>query len=489
MSEPQLHRLHPSTILLEIVQTIKNWSIPIVLLFVFARGSGEVPWWLWMGIFFTSIKLGVTTIRYITLRYGVVGDRLVIRTGIVFRQNRTIPVDRIQNLHLKSGLLHRVFRVVEVRVETAGTGEAEAHLSVITQKRAEVFRSEVLQSRSDTAKAAEPAEDGVQVLRRARFKELLLAGATENRIGVLIAAIWGFYEFAGDLGADDNQIAEQVERSVSGTVMWPVAVAMLAGGFILCGWVASILWTLITYHGFMLTRSGTDLRKRHGLLTRFESTIPIGRIQVLRLEASLLRRAFEALSIRVETAGSKADEQQGGTTLLCPLLSAYEAEDFCRYVYPDTDINSVVLEKLPLRAARRKCIRVFLFGGCIATGCLIAGYTWPWWFLPGWAAFAVVVAWRHYRVVGYGLFGRFLYARSGIITRKWWVVPQEKVQAVRVQQSPLQRWMNLATLHLATAGGGSLSQVEVVDMTFDEADRIFETLSRAAARGGGREGL
>ena len=63
------------------------------------------------------------------------------------------------------------------------------------------------------------------------------------------------------------------------------------------------------------------------------------------------------------------------------------------------------------------------------------------------------------------------------------------VWGIGLALAPALAWLGLATLSLATAGGGVLSRVRVADMAREEAERVFEALSRAAARAGGREGL
>lgn len=479
---PRLDRLHGATLLVEIVRFAKSWAIPLILLLFFAQQEQEVPWWLWLGLFGAGTSFLATAFRFFTLRYGVVGDRLVIRSGIIFRQNRTIPVDRIQNLHLKSGVIHRIFRVVDVRVETAGSGEAEAQLSVIDARRAETFRQEVLGGRRETV--AEADTDRGELVRRSRISELFLAGATENRILVLMAAVWGLFELLQDTGLDVEGMVEGVGNRIPGGGAAVVAVAMLAVLFLGLGWVASILWTVFTYYGFTLRRRGGDLRKTHGLLTRFESTIPVSRIQTVRLEASFPRRLLNVLQVRAETAGSKADDHQGGTTVIAPLLPRPEADNFCRVVYPDMRLQDVHLERVHPRARRRGFIRLLVPGALVSGGFLIGGSTWPWFVLIPWIVFAWVLARARYAILGYGVLDRFLLARAGVWTRKLWIVPQEKLQAVRVQQSPLQRLLGLATLQLSTAGGGALASVKIVDVGAPEAETMFERLSRAAARGG-----
>ena len=50
----------------------------------------------------------VALARYLSLRYWVESGTLVIRSGIVSRQVRTIPLERIQNVELRQNAVQRV---------------------------------------------------------------------------------------------------------------------------------------------------------------------------------------------------------------------------------------------------------------------------------------------------------------------------------------------------------------------------------------------
>ena len=64
----------------------------------------------------------------------------------------------------------------------------------------------------------------------------------------------------------------------------------------------SIVWYLVRYRGFNLVRKHDDLRAEYGLLTRVSSVIPVYRIQLVTVTASLLHRWFDRESIEIETA-------------------------------------------------------------------------------------------------------------------------------------------------------------------------------------------
>ena len=68
--------------------------------------------------------------------------------GVLFHVERTIPLDKIQDLTFKEGPLLKYFGLSILKVETAGgSGQGQADLTLIGIKDASDFRSQVLEQR------------------------------------------------------------------------------------------------------------------------------------------------------------------------------------------------------------------------------------------------------------------------------------------------------------------------------------------------------
>ena len=125
---PFEHRLHPSSILFAFAGILRMFALPLLLLIVTGvGGSSDNPdgWQMWM-LFVLVFGVGSAVLRYLTFRLTYEGDELVIRSGILFRNERHVPYHRIQNLDATRGVAHRLFGVAEVHVETGSGQQAEA---------------------------------------------------------------------------------------------------------------------------------------------------------------------------------------------------------------------------------------------------------------------------------------------------------------------------------------------------------------------------
>jgi len=79
---------------------------------------------------------------------------------------------------------------------------------------------------------------------------------------------------------------------------------------------------------------------------------------------------------------------------------------------------------------------------------------------------AAALQWRHHR---YCLTGPHIYVRHGFLTRRLWILPYERIQALAFVQGPLQRRLGLATLAIDTAGASALRPLHIVNLPAEDA--------------------
>jgi putative membrane protein len=69
-------------------------------------------WW-WAKRYFDSLRCDLTE------------QRLRVHKGVIFQQDKTIPLDKIQDLSLRHGPIQRALGLCSLRVETAGQSSAQ----------------------------------------------------------------------------------------------------------------------------------------------------------------------------------------------------------------------------------------------------------------------------------------------------------------------------------------------------------------------------
>ena len=91
----------------------------------------------------------------------------------------------------------------------------------------------------------------------------------------------------------------------------PGAGGVLLAVFLALGYVYSAGVSVIRYHGFKLFRSADGLRTESGLFTRRRVQIPAGRVQLVTVDETVLRRMMGYATVQIETARTPRRSSRG----------------------------------------------------------------------------------------------------------------------------------------------------------------------------------
>jgi putative membrane protein len=414
--------------------------------------------------------------------YEVSGGTFRLRQGVLQKNERTIPLEHVQSVDTVEGIVQRLFGIVEVRIETAGGGasEPDASLSALDRASAETLRREIEGARREPVVAEEAA--GPAVVRRMGTRELLIAGATSGQIGVAFSLIAVVSQLFDDLLPESfaqRLIEALAPRSVAAALLLVLAVGVFA-------WLLAIGGTVLAYAGFTLTRDGDFLYIKRGFLERREATIPLARIQAVRIVEGVLRQPFGLASLRVESAGY--GEASGVSTTLFPLLPRKDAETLLLEAAPEFAVVPT-LERLPARALRRYVFRSVVPVLVLAAAVVLASpLAFDFAILGFLAALVLVIpaafyGWRRYRDAGWAYRGDLLVVRSRLLARTTAIAPRRRLQSREVTRSPFQRRTRLATFRAQVASGGGGAELRVTDLGSDVAEALTEGLGPTARRG------
>ena len=116
--------LHPLSLLInmlpQLVFTLRGvWPLLLVIFITESSSGLEV---LDLGLVLAVFALASirTLTHFLTFRYRVRDGTLEIKMGLVFRYTRSVEARRIQNMEVVQNPLHKLFGLVELRIETAG---------------------------------------------------------------------------------------------------------------------------------------------------------------------------------------------------------------------------------------------------------------------------------------------------------------------------------------------------------------------------------
>lgn len=467
-------------------------------------GSGLSGWVISLIIFGAIILVVVSAVwgflAWRATTYAVRGGAFYLKSGVVQKNERTIPLDHVQSVDTVQGFIQRALAttklldVVEVRLETAGGGssESDASLTSLTRTDATELRRSIERTRRErgaertgVSPEDDPEEPRPTIIRKLTTRELLIAGATSGQIGATAAIVAFASQFFDDFIERffSERFVGDFVQTIAPNAFLVVALAVFAFGLV--AWLLSVAGTVLSYAGFTLARSadGKYLNISRGLIKRYEATVPITRVQAVRVSEGIFRQPFGLAMLRVESAGYGA-EDSGVSTTLFPLLPAKDATKLLEDILPEFAV-SPPLNPPPRRALRRYVLRsalplVFLVAIAAAslyfTGILGDYSTY---YIAGAAAMLALAALygvADFRAAGWAVAGDCFVSRNRSLARTTSIAPRRRLQSRSIIRNPFQRRLDLATVRARVASGGGGATFEVVDIDADEALNLIPTL-------------
>lgn len=475
------HRLHPRSVITNGLRYLRGLILPAIVVMISRGFSGdrvELAFTFGIPVAAAFLSMIAGGWHWAVFRYALTDRELEIRSGFVFRQQRIVPVERIQAVDFEEAPLERVLGLVRVRVETAASGHdaARIELNALGRHEAEALRTQLLAMRAHAGPTApitatgEPASptapETSDVLYRLSVRDLILAGATSGRVGPAAAALGIAVQFGADLVPERWWDRVPWDSAAHADVRIIVLALVVAG---IVAWGVAIGSTVLTFAGFELKKQGKQLIIRHGLLDRKRRTIPLARIQSVVTFESLLRQPFGFAEIRIESAG-QAGQEDAASGVLVPFIRkrdipALFAAATPEFVVPD-GMSTSALVQLPTRAAQRYIMPSVYRAAAV----WLAANAVTWWMLPNslavvrwWAVAAIILVpvaglqgWLAYRTAGWGLTPAHLVLRwRSSLGRHTLVTRRQRLQHRGMSANPFQRRADLATFHTAVASGHS----------------------------------
>ena len=423
-----------------------------------------------------AIGLGITFlfswIAWRHFRYCLGDSDIRVERGLFNRTARSVPYERIQDVSLEQALIPRLFGMVQVKFETGAGGKDELKIQYVTEAEGETLRETVRARKSGEAEAADVAEAVPETEGRTLFamdtKRLATFGLFEFSL-VVFAVLGGAAQQFDFLLPFEIWDPRAWMRLLAGPGDWlqelgfaaqAIGVVLALAVLSMVGLVTGLGRTVLRDYGFKLEETPKGLRRRRGLFTRTDVTMPIHRVQALKVTTGILRRRFGWHGLGVV---SLAQDAKAGNHVIVPFAQMPEIVP----VVATTGFAMPAETEEWHRASRRqRTDSVVMTAIPFALFAAAAGWVgsripempagWPVLAATGLAALGAFLSlrewhlWRHRR---HALDPRQLFVHHGWLAPRFDIASRVKLQSVEIAQGPLARRRGYADVKFGVAGG------------------------------------
>ena len=411
-------------------------------------------------------------------RFRITPTQVELRRGWVFRQQRQVPMDRVQAVEIGRPILAQILGLAQVVVQSAGGGHAHVTLAYLPLARAHEVRDRIqraaavggvsaTQSTTETAVApalanqtgatvpagmGQPAgatataggpDSGIPVLAVPNIR-LVLGTLLHGSVAFLLLLAAGWVALTTGLVGQRWGMVLAIGVGLPGLV--PIALAI----------VANRVSQVLNHGNFRLTDHGRAVRVLHGLTNHRTTTIPLERIQALEITQPLWWRPMGWWRARVNVAGVHGDaDNPTNETVVLPVGALDQALAVLTLLDP---------------ALRDAELREAALGPGGEAGWVTTARSARW---------LDPLAWRR---AGYAASRHGLLLRSGRLARRVVAVPHARIQSLTLAQGPLDRALGVTDIHVISTPGPVSPRVHHLSVPDAQAFLAEESIRAAAAR-------
>jgi putative membrane protein len=430
---------------------------PILLLWVWRKSAtADTDRYQWMALGISVLVLVPAVLRFIFFRFYIQNGQLIIKQGAINKKTITLPLDKIQAVHIEQSFLLRVFNAAKISFDTPGSEKMEARIDAISMEKAAALRAFILDQSAPATVTGEAQETTVPIPERVvlqpGLKDLLKLSITNNHfeaLGLLFGFALSLYDNVRDIVSYQltqwfEELPDEMAQSSAVFVISLLLLLAIVAVFI------STVRIFLQYFNYKVTEAGKGWKIGGGLISTQQRLVPFTKIQFLSWRANWLRKKINFFILHLNAAG--AEDVKKKMQVSIPITSAGILPVIARpyYQMPDTQLTSYGIQKA---FVYRRILMVAIpvtMAVCVLLYFVLTKFFWLGLLLLPYFIFNY---WLVYKKFKYKLTAEALQINKGkfgihTILLKW-----IKVQQVKVQQSLYQQQHQLATLYFITAAG------------------------------------
>ncbi|TQR21464.1 PH domain-containing protein [Psychrobacillus vulpis] len=477
------YKLHPISAVIHFVKVLKEMILPLIVVVVVNGfgGSADSGGWssyITYGIYGVVLVFLLVSgiIKWKRFSYWFEEEELRIEYGLFVKKKRYIPFERIQSLNYTEGIFHRPFGLVKVKVETAGGGptkEAEAELTAITKEAADQIKKEMIRAKNkqpvemdNEVEVQEVVKEQKRPVFKMSMKDLFVLASTSGGVGVFFSGLAVFASQFSNVIPYDIIYDEIVVFIRFGALIVALAIFLV----LLVAWIVSVVITLINYYDFTIRVEDNEIIITRGLLEKKKITLPLSRIQGVRVVENPLRQLTGYATVIVDSAGGSLAEKDEKIRIL-PLVKKSKINPVLEQIFMDLHLEPS-FTKVPKRSRKFFYRLDFLWIIPIAAAVIYFFYPYGLLSLLLFPLSFLFGIWQH-RTAAYAVEGQQLVMRYRIFSKVTVWMEKRRIQSMTERATYFQKKKNVSTIitTIKSGVGGAITTVPHLDKA--DAEKIL----------------
>ncbi|MEZ4909841.1 MAG: PH domain-containing protein [Saprospiraceae bacterium] len=467
------------SILWRSVSLIFRQLLPIFVVLVIGKGGQSNSYILISAILISVLASIYAIINYYRTYFFLSEKELMLYTGVFTTKKVSIPFEKIQSINFEQTLLLRIFDVVKLKIDTAGSDKQEFDFHALQKEKAVHLRNIILSVKSnekvksssyeiDESLTVETQPTYITLL-HLDMVQLFKVGITQNHLKsgmlILVFFLW-MYENLKDIGLDLDKYSDNFDGLGFNTRLLMTLFLV----FLVISIIISLIQTIIKNYDLVFSRGQKGFKIVRGFFTQTEVSAMDHKIQYIAWNDNLLKRILKIFDLTLfQATSAELDIKKQISVLGC---TNHQIQDVSHALYKYSIGKPLYqFEKIQPQYFIRFSIIISILGCLIFIGLsYVQSYQ-----------IAMVVAllvlylvgsrYLRFKKFGYRSDGNILHIKGGLFGNKNIVLPIFKIQSVSISQSPYQRRKHLADLHIFLAAGS----IKIPYVTFKTAQNLMDS--------------
>ncbi|MGB8194881.1 MAG: PH domain-containing protein [Chitinophagaceae bacterium] len=439
-------------ILYKIIIRLLKIFWPIMLFYLFRNRANQFDSFEMMIIGISSLSLLGSIVEFIYFRFYIQQDDLIIKSGFITKKTISLPLDKIQAVHIEQTWLHSIFNAARLSFDSAGSEKIEVKIDAIDKTEAEAFKRFILHAKPGIATEEIPIPPKEEVLIQLTGNDLFRLSISANHLEAFLLMIAFFFSAIEQLKSVFNSEYDSV-------VNWlyksnPSVGLILIAGLILPLIVSVVISTVrvvLKYYDFRISRSEKGFLIHSGLVNIQEKLVPFSKVQYISWKANWVRQRMGLYLLHFHAIGY--DDIKEKLRIKVPITNAAMIPLLLQQYHPLLPIDGIKPLRIhPDYISRRTLLRGLL-PALVLGAAAFYFLKWNVLWLTAWVLLTAITAVLFQRKFRLWADHEALQIRRGFFGREELVLRWDMIQSVSIQQSIYQEGRDLATVDLYTAGG------------------------------------